>query len=264
MSAPSSPAIEALLARLGDNSVIAEVNLRRCGEGFELRHIADRDVAESALRVVTVNELRSLAQNTEAGAFRPIKAAPNLRKGWRVVASSIGEVESALDHLYPGAVTDWHAAEFPSPPVTDYRDYTARQTGMYRITTMLDDTQAARMVAACCDARFCLKRRLWTVGSLAPDTANAKSIVPCLEPCAVLLEFARKAMRLEQEDKVTISLTASEIESVQAALDAAGRHLDSTAREADFSNAANPRRLQLLGAKLAEVKTVNANAPAHH
>ena len=34
-----------------------------------------------------------------------------------------------------------------------------------------------------------------------PDGPTAKSILPCLEPCAILLEFARKMARVGQEEK---------------------------------------------------------------
>jgi hypothetical protein len=97
--------------------------------------------------------------------------------------------------LYPGAVADWFATQAAQPPVTSYREFTSRQTGMYRITTHLDDAAVAAVIHACCHKDFCLKRRLWTVEGAAPDAADAKSLIPCLEPCAILLEAARKAAR---------------------------------------------------------------------
>jgi hypothetical protein len=103
----------------------------------------------------------------------------------------------ALNGLYPGALADWFAAQAPNPPVTNYRDCTARQSGMYRITAKLGDTQAAAVIGHTCDAAHCLKRRWWTVAGTEPDQAGLKSIIPCLEPCAVLLEQARKAAREE-------------------------------------------------------------------
>jgi hypothetical protein len=72
---------------------------------------------------------------------------------------------------------------------------------MYRITQMLDDAQAREVIRACCNAGCCLKRRLWTVESLAPDAPAEKSEIPCWEPCAILLESARKAVRVEQAEK---------------------------------------------------------------
>ncbi|HXG47426.1 MAG TPA: hypothetical protein VNO52_07375, partial [Methylomirabilota bacterium] len=131
-----------------------------------------------------------------------------------------------------------------SPPVTHYREFTSRQTGMYRVTQMLTDDQAARVIRVGCRARFCLKRRLWTVPGLEPDLPEDKSIVPCLEPCAVLLEFARKAARIEQAQ--TVPLPVEDVATVVAAL---GMELERTrddGREADFSDPLNRRRVQLL------------------
>lgn len=251
MAAVNNPALAAFCAAIGSELVLAQVRVRRLESGFELRHVDDQNTGAEGLRLVPLNELRALAHHTAAGEFRPIKAAPNLRAGWLCRVASEDELELALNQLYPGAIADWFAAQQPAPPVTHYRDFTARQSGMYRITTMLPDPQAAQVIRACCDARFCLKRRLWTVDSLAPDAAEAKSLIPCLEPCAVMLEFARKAVRIEQEeDKPTLTLAPSEVASLLAALEATVAHPPAGQREADFAAADNPRRLQLLREKL--------------
>ncbi len=244
MTAVTNPALEKFAAYIGDELLVAQAIIRRMPRGFELRHESDRAADASSLRPVTMSDLRSLAQSTAAGAFRPLKSAPTLVTGWIATADTPAQLEFALSQLYPGFIADWFAARSPAPPITHYREYTGRQTGMYRVTTMLTDGQAAGMIFACCHPRFCLKQRLWTVPGLDPDGAGAKSIIPCLEPCAVLLEFARKAARLEQEEKVTVTLAPSELESLRAALEQA---LSTPAeREADFNSPANPRRAQLL------------------
>ena len=249
MTATPNPALHQFAAQLGDAFVLAQVLLSRQGHGFELRHVDDRAKDIKQLREVKPDALRTLAQFTAEGAFRPLKSAPNLAAGWRTVAADMEELGIALERLYPGAIADWFAASAPVPPVTNYREFTARQTGMYRITTMLDDVQAARVVGACCDSCFCLKRRLWTVPSMVPDEAGVKSTIPCLEPCAVLLEFARKAMRLEQEDKMDLELSAGEVATIQ---EMARLALETKAagREADFSQPDNPRRVRLLLSRL--------------
>lgn len=193
-----NPALSAFVAAIGTELVFGQVSIRRGGEGFDLRHEADRHCGPASLRTAGIDEIRLLAQFTEAGLFRPLKSAPNLRRGWRCVARDAEELGLTLNQLYPGAVADWFAAGTQSPPITSYRDFTERQTGMYRITTFLDDATAAAAIRACCHKDFCLKRRLWTVNGLAPDTPTGKSLIPCLAPCAVLLEFARRIARLQQ------------------------------------------------------------------
>jgi len=236
-------ALKSFLAAWTDERLFVQVNIRRAGSGFELRHVADRAAAAESLRSIGIADLRQLAQFTTGGAFRPLKCAPNLASGWRARAATNEELAAALDSLYPGALADWHAAQSPAPPVTHYREFTARQTGMYRIAAALSDEQAAQAVAACCHPDFCLKRRCWTVPGLAADAANAKSLVPCLEPCALMLEFARKVARIHQEEPApkptadTAAALASKLEELLA-------HPPSGLREADFSAPENPRRLR--------------------
>lgn len=246
MSMPGNPAVEAFVAQIGDEFVLAQVLIRKLGQGFELRHAEDRD----GTGLKETKDVRSVAQTTETGAFRPLKSAPNLRRGWRVEVRDAEELGLALNYLYPGAVADRFAVGSGKPPVTNYREFTARQTGMYRITAMLSDKHAADATRACCDRKFCLKQRLWTVPGLGTDGAREKSAIPCLEPCAIMLEFARKVMRMEQEEKQNVSLSPSERETLIAALERAVRDPAPDLREADFGNEMNPRRVELLLIKL--------------
>ena len=195
-----NPALKAFVAQAGDEVVLAQVLIRRNDGGHELRHVQDREAAIESLRAVRPAEARLLAQFTLAGEFRPLKAAPTLPGGWRILAATDLELEQALSGLYPGALADWHAARTLNPPVTNFRPFTERQSGMYRITTKLTDAQAGEVIRQGCDGAHCLKRRLWTVAGLEPDPAGQKSLIPCLEPCAVLLELARKAARAGQKD----------------------------------------------------------------
>jgi hypothetical protein len=193
-----NPDMRAFLAAFDTEIVFGQVLIRRAGNGFELRHITDCNVAPETLTALNGTELRTWAQSAEGGAFRPLKSAPNLRPGWRAIAADGAALDLLLHYVCPGAVADWFAAQSPHPPITSYRQFTARQTGMYRITTMLSDQTAGAAIRACCHVDFCLKRRLWTVEGQEPDRAEQKSIIPCLEPCALMLEFARKVVRLEQ------------------------------------------------------------------
>jgi hypothetical protein len=223
-----NPALTEFLRSFEAEIVLGQVLIRRNGREFELRHAADRDTNPDLLQSVPVAQLRPLAQFTAAGAFRPLKSAPNLRRGWRVSLADEDTLELALNHLYPGAIADCFAARQNPPPITSYREFTARQTGMYRITTLLDDSVAGAAIRACCHPDFCLKRRLWSVGQLAADAAGEKSIIPCLEPCAILLEFARKVARLEQEQSPPQPPPPP----------------DAAIAECDFDAPANPRRVR--------------------
>ncbi len=245
-----NPAIMALVARFESEFIIAQVLILRVGSTFDLRHVEDRNLSESKLLRLTRAELRSWSQRTQAGAYRPLKSSPTLAPGWIYHCPDLEHLEDALQIIYPGSIADWYAALADRPPVTHYRDFTNRQTGMYRITQLLSDSQAASVIEAACDTKFCLKRRFWSVEGLQPDRPEEKSLIPCLEPCAIFLEFARKAMRIEQEEKALLRLSASELLSIESALDCAINTEATGVAEADVNDALNRRRLQLLLIKL--------------
>ena len=194
--AVENPALAAFLAESWDEVVFAQVLIRRAGPGFELRHVEDRCAGAEP---VQLGEIRALANFTEAKEYRPLKTVPNLRRGWLLRVNNPDELDLALGQLYPGAIPDWFAAR-ENQPVTGYRAFTNRQTGMYRVTTLLSDVEVSEVIDATC-AAICLKRRLWTNADKPIDSPEAKSIIPCLEPCAILLENARKTARLRQSEE---------------------------------------------------------------
>jgi len=245
MTAILNPAIEAFVRWIGDEKVWGEVFIRANLERFELRHSADREASGQELRRITVSDVRKLAIFTAGGMFRPLRASPDLQRGWILHCEGRQELWRALQEFYPGSIPDWFAAQNGAKP-THYRDFTKRQSGMYRITQLLTDEQAANVTRAACHPRFCLKRRMWTVDGAGVDSPSEKSEIACLEPCAVLLELARKAARIEQEEKAAVQLSKSELQSFLAAAEMAIGGGSSAERIGNVGLADNPRRLQLL------------------
>ena len=249
-----TPALASLLNALNPTFDFVEVRISRVPGGFTLQHASDTGCPLAELDEIEVTALRGLAQTTFQGAFRPIKTAPSLRRGWHCLVASPQDLQQALDALYPGGLVDWFAAQHPPVPVQHYREFTARQTGMYRITQQLSDAEAAALIRAGCHPQFCLRKRLWTIEGLAPDDATAgKSIVPCLEPCPLLLELARRARRLDQEGREPSQFGVSEIGTLVSALNTALSHPVAGGREGDLADPANPRRIRLLRDRLARL-----------
>ncbi len=242
-------AIEEYVESFDQRTVIGEVVVERKGDGFHLYHREDEDRID-VCKELSVDSLRELSQQTAESEFRPLKSAPNLRGGWVCRTTTVTELETALTHLYPGAIADRYALRNGAES-HNYRDFTNRQTGMYRITTHPSDEEVNQIADACCDDRFCLKQRLWTVSAedTQPDLDTER--IPCLEPCPILLEFARKVVRISQEEPVELTLAPSEIETLVAGLNSSGS--GESAREAEFGNAGNPRRRSLLNDKLKKV-----------
>src|SRR5688572_16490593 len=173
-----SPALDWFIQQIGDELLVAQVLVRREQGGFELRHAEDREASADTLKLAGPDEALAIAQFTEGRAFRPLKSAPNLGRGWRIFAPTDLELEGALNRLYPGFIADFFAVRTSTPHITHYREFTNRQTGMYRITTFLSDADAFAMAGKCCSTRYCLKRRLWTVEGQPLDQFEGKSIIP--------------------------------------------------------------------------------------
>jgi hypothetical protein len=241
-----NPAYRAFLESIEAERVWAQVLIKRQGAEFTLRHVHDRDANSATLKALTISDLRKLATFDAMGQFRPLRSAPDLVSGWVCHCKTQEELARGIQELYPGSVPDWHSTQNTVPPVTNYRSFTNRQSGMYRITQFLTDSQAAQVIAACCNPHLCLKRRFWTVEGLAPDHAESKSAIPCLEPCALLLELARKAARIEQEDKTSVQLPGSDLATLVGAAKALLETGKAGERTGNIGSSLNPRRLQLV------------------
>ncbi|MCW5559512.1 MAG: hypothetical protein KIT22_16985, partial [Verrucomicrobiae bacterium] len=246
-------AIAAWRSRVAPKFIWAEIQARRVEEGIELRHIRDAEQPAEQLRLLSADELQAWSQTDALGAYRPNKTAPGLQPGWRLVAREDLELEFALEAAYPGAVADWFSVVSGSARPTSFREFTGRQTGMYRGVRRLDDAQARSVARSGCDAAFCLRCRLWEVPGLAAESESGKSAIPCLEPCALLLEFSRQAVRGLDGGAWPVFLDAADSESAIAALDHALHQRDPGLREGDFASPLNPRRLLRLRQQIAEV-----------
>lgn len=135
--------------------------------GYELRHLADRDRTDLAQHR-SPQDARRLSLNDEAGKFRPMKTAPNLRRGWSLTLANAAELREALDYFYPAMTGLWLSHLEGKLQVTPLREMLGRQTGMYAATKRLQDAEGQALVGrACCAASGCLKRVLWP---FAPDT----------------------------------------------------------------------------------------------
>ena len=141
-----NPALARFLAELKSNLVWGQLSIKRTGSHFEIRHFADRAAEPQDLRKVAPAELRELAMKDSHGRYRPLKSAPDLLNGWILICEGEEELQTAVEILYPGSeIVDWfyQNSSGTSPPITRYRQFVGRQSGMYRITQLLTDEQAA-------------------------------------------------------------------------------------------------------------------------
>jgi sirohydrochlorin cobaltochelatase len=162
-----------------------------------------------------------LARFDDAENYRPLKAAPNLRHGWRLVLPDLNALIIALDLFYPGRLAALRAWETGSLVTTSLRDTLNRQTGMYRSAARISDAEANELVGNFCRSdRGCLRTILWkrdqngTLASthLPPEkydpshdqTGLGRPAIPllCQEACNLLVAEARKIVKGGASDSV--------------------------------------------------------------
>jgi sirohydrochlorin cobaltochelatase len=160
--------------------------------GFELCHRDDTGRDDLALRA-GAEAARSLANLDDTGVYRPLKTAPNLRHGWRLVLHDFGELRRALDYFYPAMPGVWLSYERGELLAVPLRETLGRQTGMYRVTQKITDAQARTMIDSFCAG--CLKCRLWD----AQQPQRDASAIPllCQEACNLLVAEARKVVKCQ-------------------------------------------------------------------
>ncbi len=176
---------------------IGQIQIRPVGEGFHLCHIEDVH-CEDLERFRDPDAAPSLALTDDAGAYRPLKTAPNLRHGWRLEVASLRDLRLALDFFYPAALGNWRARLVQKLQPVPFRATVNRQTGMYRITGKITDEQAEELVGLVC-RKGCLRNILWSV---SPETPSPSPTLPdkeipllCGEGCNLLVAAARKIVK---------------------------------------------------------------------
>jgi sirohydrochlorin cobaltochelatase len=170
-----------------------------------------------------------IAKYDEAGNYRPLKTAPNLRHGWRMELDTLEELRRALDYFYPGRLAVFAAWKSGNLKTTALRETLDRQSGMYRVAAKISDLQIDDVVADFCRSNGgCLRTILWKrdregaiasiklpnekfdplcdqttalnpPGSATPATTAATAIVPllCQEACNLLVAECRKVVKGE-------------------------------------------------------------------
>jgi sirohydrochlorin cobaltochelatase len=184
---------------------VGEVHIESGGAGFSLCH---RDEIRGALQEFTGPEAaRDLAHFDNAGKFRPLKTAPNLRRGWRLHVASLAELHRALDYFYPAMLGVWLSQRSGQLRTVPLRETLARQTGMYAVTKKITDEQAQAMIGDFCRTDGgCLKRILWEIAPGMPVTSlPAEKLQPtaapgalpllCHEACNLLVAQARQVVK---------------------------------------------------------------------
>ncbi|RYD31393.1 MAG: hypothetical protein EOP86_17985, partial [Verrucomicrobiaceae bacterium] len=122
------------------------------GPGWILTHHSDAALAGTGALVRHTDgaSAREIARHDAAGEFRPLKSAPTLKRGWEIVLNSLEEVRLALDYFNPAALANMVRLGEGSVPRLTLKQMLGRQTGMYRVTGLIRESEAQGLVAETC------------------------------------------------------------------------------------------------------------------
>jgi hypothetical protein len=241
-------------------------------ERYEIRHRRDAHRSPASLGTVTSDPFaaREIAQATNAGEYRPLKTAPDLRQGWALGDLDARGMWTALDYLYPGCAAHWHAARTGTLRVTHWRETAGRQSGIYGSVKLLPDHAVRNAVRACCADAVCLRRVAWGLDEQTPLALESEGdpgheVVPCPEACSLFVALARKALVLDRSPRAEVpglgALSAAETEQVREIVAGAAAGTLGRAREGDFEEPTNTRRMRYLAVRMA-VSIASAEATA--
>jgi sirohydrochlorin cobaltochelatase len=205
----------------------------RCGQilikprsgGFVLTH-RDDEWGNQLQTLRDAEDASEVAKYDDAGHYRPLKTAPNMRHGWRLDLATVEELRRALDYFYPGRLAVFSAWKSGNLQTTSLRDTLERQSGMYRVAAKISDVQIDDLVADFCRSNGgCLRTILWKrdaletiastklptekfdpacdqVSALNPPASTPLATVPllCQEACNLLVAECRKVVKGENSD----------------------------------------------------------------
>ena len=206
--------LESLLA--GDRAYIGQISIERSDRDFVLCH--RDDLGRRDLHDYPAENAREIARFDDAGNYRPLKTAPDLRHGWRLEIVDLTELRRALDYFYPGRLAMFAEWKKNRLMTTTLRETLDRQSGMYRVSAKISDEQINDLVGSFCRSNGgCLRTILWkrdaagaSASSQLPtrkfdpafdQTGHGESVVPllCQEACNLLVAEARKIVKIESK-----------------------------------------------------------------
>ena len=194
---------------------IGEIAILQNDGAFTLVHREDLAVSESLENFASPEDALEISRYDATGNYRPLKSAPNLRRGWKLAVSGIAELQRALDYFYPAAIGLWRSYLLGNVKATNFRETANRQSGMYAAVKKIANDEVPALVKRFCDSNGkCLKTMLWNVDESTPLRSlpaskrdpqfnqvggDAKAIpLLCCEACNLFVAEARiilKAMK---------------------------------------------------------------------
>jgi sirohydrochlorin cobaltochelatase len=202
---------------------IGQILIERSAEGLFLLCHRD-DVGCDGLTIsLNAESAAEIAKFDDAGKYRPLKTAPNLRHGWRLELATLRELRHALDLFYPGRLAVFLAYRKKELVITPLRETLNRQSGMYRVAAKISDDEIDEVVGDFCRSDGgCLRTILWkrdasggiastklppekfdvaidqAAGPRSAPAATTAMPLVCQEACNLLVAECRKQVKSEK------------------------------------------------------------------
>jgi len=208
------PLEKALADVLSDRTRLGQLLIQRTSSGgFALCHRDDENTRPLEI-FHKPDDSVEIARFDDAGKYRPLKTAPNLKHGWRLEVVDLSDLRRALDYFYPGRLAMLAAWKENRLSTTTLRETLDRQSGMYRVAAKISDEQISSVVGNFCRSDGgCLRAILWkrdangTIPSTRlpaakfdpghDQTGRGQDAVPllCQEACNLLVAECRKVVK---------------------------------------------------------------------
>src|SRR5437667_2751284 len=193
---------------------VGQIVVRKSGGGFVLSHRDDE--AQENLQIFRSSEdAIGVAKYDDAGNYRPLKTAPNLRHGWRFELDTLEALMRTLDYFYPGRLAVFAAWKSDKLQTTPLRETLDRQSGMYRVAAKISDSQIDNLVADFCRSDGgCLRTILWkrdTRGTVSSTKLPEEKFDPGWDQASVRPESSAYAKATaDRPTPVTVPLLCQE------------------------------------------------------
>ena len=200
--------------RTEKSSRIGQLEISASGDGFVVYH--RDDAGRNNLTDHASDYAFEIAKFDDAGNYRALKTAPNLRHDWKIFVNNAAELEQTIDAIYPGRLAVLCALESGELVTTSLRETLNRQSGMYRVAAKISDQQIDDLVGDFCRSDGgCLRTILWKRDDkgTAPSTklppekfdpahdqmGRGEKCIPllCQEACNLLVAACREKVKGE-------------------------------------------------------------------
>ena len=186
---------------------------KREGAGFVLLHRDDESL-DKLQRYQDAENAIEIAKYDDAGNYRPLKTAPNLRHRWRLELDTVDELRRALDYFYPSRLAVFAAWKSGYLKTTALRETLDRQSGMYRAAAKISDLQINDLVADFCRSdRGCLRTILWKHdrnGVIASTKLPKEKFDPVVDQAAACSRRPAGDARASHSEAATVPLLCQE------------------------------------------------------